>query len=813
MSGGLSAAVIPMEVPSADAVISVTQVNVDAMITEPADPSLTSTVPPPVEQPTSDVRNAALETTEIAHEAAQQTAQQPDTHADPKLADALEPTQSNTADPMELSSPQPAQTPVDEPSALLQSELAPQELEPPVISENTAPAAQEPVTQDTEMASQPYDTFSSGQVHPRDEDDEAEPAAKRAKTDELTSSDQPAQFKAPVGSGSTESKGTVTGNGAAAHTSLAGLPPTPSFDSGPVSAAQKKAILDAVRRSKKIKAALPFLHPVDPVALNIPSYPEIVKNPMDLSTMEEKLRTDKYESADAAAADIDLIVQNAMSFNGAQHPVAQSGMNLRAHFLKIMTSLPKSDAPAPEKKKKLVAVPKPQPVRRESRYIAKSPTTTKAVEPHQPFVGPDGTPLIRRDSSTNNRPKREIHPPKNRDLPYTVRPKKKKAVAELKFCETVLDEILKRKNQTFTYPFLQPVDPVALNIPGYFKVVKKPMDLSTIKKNLQSGEIANAKDFHAAVKLMLDNCFKFNPSENDVHRMGKLVQELFERLWADKDQFLADQMRGSEPETPEADSDAEGEDEDDPAAPQNNRMMEIQKQIAALSQEAMMLSSGAPIPAPQDQLKPPKALGKKAGKANKAGAPPKLKRTSSTAAPAAAKPAKSTKKKSFKRLSLDQKRYVSEAIGQLSEAEMNRAVQIIRNGVPRLRNVHDDELELDIEEIPDDVVFTLYEFVSKLHPQEADVDDDDYEEPAMTAKPTAAAGRKKNKPMSAREQESKIAAVQRKLQQFNGSGSEEANEGSYDGSLLCPRVLANALAAQRADDSSDDAQSESSEEE
>ena len=37
---------------------------------------------------------------------------------------------------------------------------------------------------------------------------------------------------------------------------------------------------------------------------------------------------------------------------------------------------------------------------------------------------------------------------------------------------------IRRKN---SWPFLEPVDPVALNIPDYLEVVKTPMDLSTVK--------------------------------------------------------------------------------------------------------------------------------------------------------------------------------------------------------------------------------------------------------------------------------------------------------------------------------------------
>ena len=38
-----------------------------------------------------------------------------------------------------------------------------------------------------------------------------------------------------------------------------------------------------MRKLMRRKNAWPFLDPVDPVALNIPDYPDVVKHPMDLS--------------------------------------------------------------------------------------------------------------------------------------------------------------------------------------------------------------------------------------------------------------------------------------------------------------------------------------------------------------------------------------------------------------------------------------------------------------------------------------------------------------------------------------------------
>ncbi|KAG1775474.1 Bromodomain-containing protein, partial [Suillus placidus] len=56
-----------------------------------------------------------------------------------------------------------------------------------------------------------------------------------------------------------------------------------------LSPVQHRFCLSTVHSLKKLEDASAFVHPVDPVALNIPHYPTIIKTPMDLSTIECKL--------------------------------------------------------------------------------------------------------------------------------------------------------------------------------------------------------------------------------------------------------------------------------------------------------------------------------------------------------------------------------------------------------------------------------------------------------------------------------------------------------------------------------------------
>ena len=89
----------------------------------------------------------------------------------------------------------------------------------------------------------------------------------------------------------------------------------------PMTPLQRKYLLEKMRHTKRVKHSIQFIRPVDTVALNIPTYHEIVKWPMDLNTMEAKLKDKQYDSVQEFADDFDLIVSNCTLFNGPRHAV------------------------------------------------------------------------------------------------------------------------------------------------------------------------------------------------------------------------------------------------------------------------------------------------------------------------------------------------------------------------------------------------------------------------------------------------------------------------------------------------------------
>ena len=67
-------------------------------------------------------------------------------------------------------------------------------------------------------------------------------------------------------------------------------------------------------------------------------------------------------------------------------------------------------------------------------------------------------------------------------------------------------------------PFRQPVDAGALGIPDYYDIIKKPMDLSTIKRKLDTGAFKDPWEYVEDVWLMFDNAWIYNRKTSKVYK-------------------------------------------------------------------------------------------------------------------------------------------------------------------------------------------------------------------------------------------------------------------------------------------------------
>ncbi|CAH0404305.1 unnamed protein product [Chilo suppressalis] len=117
------------------------------------------------------------------------------------------------------------------------------------------------------------------------------------------------------------------------------------------------------------------------------------------------------------------------------------------------------------------------------------------------------------------------------NVPLVSRAKKEKNTAkklqkDLQFCKNLLCEM---ECHEHAWPFLIPVN--TKQFPQYKKVIKCPMDLSTIKRKLQEGSYKCKEEFASDVRLIFSNCEVFNEDDSPVGRAGHHMRQFFQQRW------------------------------------------------------------------------------------------------------------------------------------------------------------------------------------------------------------------------------------------------------------------------------------------
>ena len=91
---------------------------------------------------------------------------------------------------------------------------------------------------------------------------------------------------------------------------------------------------------------------------------------------------------------------------------------------------------------------------------------------------------------------------------------------------------LARENAEYCEPFAKPVDAVAEGIPTYHTVIKRPMDLRTLRKNLRQEIYGTVDEFESDFHLMAENTILLNGRRHGVAQCGLHMQHAFRALTA-----------------------------------------------------------------------------------------------------------------------------------------------------------------------------------------------------------------------------------------------------------------------------------------
>lgn len=237
----------------------------------------------------------------------------------------------------------------------------------------------------------------------------------------------------------------------------------------------------------------------------------------------------------------------------------------------------------------------------------------------------------------------------------------------MKTCMKILKNIMSSKT---AFPFNQPVDPN--RFPDYYRIIEEPMDLHTIKKNLDANVYASPEEFADDVRKVFSNCFVYNPKGSDVYNWGAELLQTFEDKYEELPTHSIEMKMDSKFHEMERQFKA-----------MQKKLVEMQQQQLQAAQQQTSLA-----PAPVRKQKSVKA-----------------------------KPAEPPQRE----MNWEEKRTLSGQINKLSSAHLGKIVQIINTNMPHLTSGEDDYMEVDIEALDDSTLWKLQQYVtgckSKKKPQ------------------------------------------------------------------------------------------------
>lgn len=277
----------------------------------------------------------------------------------------------------------------------------------------------------------------------------------------------------------------------------------------------------------------------------------------------------------------------------------------------------------------------------------------------------------------------------------------------MKDCRQVLSKLMKHKNG---WIFNTPVDAEALGLHDYHQIIKRPMDLGTVKSNLAKNFYPTPIEFAADVRLTFNNALLYNPKTDQVHGFAEQLLGRFEDLFRPlqdklikidvgrRDFHPVDELQVSSWNhipTPERVKKPKAT-----PAPHISKKQERTQNHSSASTPSLPVPPPIPPARQQSPLSTPSPVR----------APP-AKPQLTAKATIGKQPKPRAKDPNKREMSMEEKHKLGVGLQSLPQEKMPQLVQIIRK-----RNEHlaqdGDEIELDIEALDTETLWELERFVT-----------------------------------------------------------------------------------------------------
>ncbi|CAI2310230.1 unnamed protein product [Caenorhabditis sp. 36 PRJEB53466] len=243
-----------------------------------------------------------------------------------------------------------------------------------------------------------------------------------------------------------------------------------------------------------------------------PEYYQIIQNPIDMKIIRQKIDTNQYPHVEAMLADCRLMFSNARDFNEPASNIHIDAIQLERTLLRTYEGMRNQSV----------------------NHVAPSsmPSTPSSSSSNLMMQNRIKTKTTK--SETRGR-KKKIHGSDDEDAPRVQVPKQQRSMEDAimqlppeeqkmwRLFKAMKDVREEGTNRPLAVNFMRL--PTKDELPSYYEVIKKPMDMMKIKQKLDSRQYVTLLDVVSDFMLMLSNACKFNETDSDIYKEAVALQK------------------------------------------------------------------------------------------------------------------------------------------------------------------------------------------------------------------------------------------------------------------------------------------------
>ncbi|XP_076870389.1 polybromo 1, like isoform X5 [Brachyhypopomus gauderio] len=238
-----------------------------------------------------------------------------------------------------------------------------------------------------------------------------------------------------------------------------------------------------------------------PSKLQYPDYYAIIKDPIDLRTIAQRIQLGHYKSISAMAKDIDLLTKNAKTYNEPGSQVFKDANTIKKFFIQRKTEIEQAE-------------PTKSSLRIRNRRSVQGDRLSAITMALQAGSESDEDSL----------------------LSGSVRYDVGETDAESGHSQSVSDPILQlyqavrgarnTQGQLLSEPFLQL--PSRREYPDYYQQIKHPISLQQIRDNMRNGDYEGVEQMEADLTTMFENAKRYNVPNSAIYKRAQKLQQLIQ---------------------------------------------------------------------------------------------------------------------------------------------------------------------------------------------------------------------------------------------------------------------------------------------